>query len=153
MEIIDHNGCIPPDYYEGVLSGLLLRQAPDAPEAVLDISDETKDEEEVDPLKAVLCARCASEVTSLDERIAVSGSHAHSFANPHGFVFEIGCFNSAKGCTPSGPLSNEFTWFMGYSWRLAVCSSCLAHLGWLFVSPGESEFMGLILDHLIIPEG
>jgi len=97
----------------------------------------------------ILCRHCGHLITRASARITVNGSHAHSFANPHGVVFHIGCFSTAEGCGYAGPLSNEFTWFTGYNWRIAVCGACLVHLGWLFVSDSESRFNGLILDQLI----
>jgi len=72
-----------------------------------------------------------------------------SFANPHGIVFEIGCFTAVKGCGYVGPPSDEFSWFAGYDWRVAVCFMCLTHLGWFFSSAGKESFHGLILDRLI----
>ena len=78
----------------------------------------------------------------------MQGAHQHTFANPHGLVFRIGCFRRARGCGYTGPLSNEFSWFRGYSWRIAVCGRCLNQLGWLFVSSADTAFNGLILDQL-----
>ena len=99
----------------------------------------------------ILCRQCLQVITSPTERIEMQGAHQHTFANPHGSVYQIGCFRSAAGCGYAGQSSDEFTWFKGYSWRVAVCGSCLFHLGWLFISPGSQSFNGLILDHLIQP--
>lgn len=97
----------------------------------------------------LLCRRCRRLITRTSERIEMQGAHQHAFANPHGLVFRIGCFQSARGCAYTGPLSPEFSWFMGYSWRIAVCGSCLNHLGWLFVPSTGAAFNGLILDQLV----
>jgi len=83
----------------------------------------------------------------------VDGAHAHTFANPEGIVFEIGCYRDAWGCGYLGPLSPEFTWFAGYVWRIAVCSNCLVHLGWRFSSPDGHFFHGLITNRLIVTGG
>lgn len=107
-------------------------------------SDRNPDAEEV-----LLCRKCFQIVTTSGERINVNGSHHHSFANPHGIVFEIGCFRAAPGCRYSEESSSEFTWFAGFRWKVAVCRSCLSHLGWLFVS-SNSSFNGLILGNLIV---
>jgi len=115
------------------------------------VEDETK-EKESDTGKFILCRRCHQVITSPDERIEMQGAHQHTFANPHGIVYHIGCFKSAAGCGYAGSASDEFSWFKGYSWRVAVCGSCLLHLGWLFISPGSESFNGLILDHLILPD-
>ena len=107
--------------------------------------EQTSDQEEY-----IRCRQCHNVITSPTERIQVQGLHQHTFANPHGIVFEIGCFRSVKGCGHAGPASKEFSWFKGFSWRIAVCIMCLTHLGWLFDSTDEESFHGLILDRLVI---
>lgn len=97
---------------------------------------------------ALCCRACGRVITRSAERTEAGGSHHHTFPNPHGIVFQIGCFREAWGCALTGPLTDEFTWFKGYQWRIAVCGSCLLHLGWLFASIGGSRFFGLILDRL-----
>ncbi|MBW2606015.1 MAG: hypothetical protein JRD05_00120 [Deltaproteobacteria bacterium] len=114
------------------------------------VEDETK-EKEPDIDEYILCRQCLQVITSPAERIEMQGAHQHTFANPNGIVYQIGCFRSASGCGYAGQPSYEFSWFKGYSWRVAVCGSCLFHLGWLFTSPGSESFNGLILDHLIQP--
>jgi len=114
------------------------------------VEDEIE-EKEPDVDKHILCRQCRRIITTPAERIEMQGAHQHTFANPHGSVYQIGCFRSAAGCGYAGQLSDEFSWFTGYSWRVAVCGSCLFHLGWLFISPGRQSFNGLILDHLIHP--
>lgn len=132
---------------------LLLRQAPEDPAASGVVSEvEEESDEETGSHKAVRCAHCGHDVTTLSEQIEISGAHRHSFANPHGFVFEVGCFNSAAGCRSAGSPSGEFTWFAGYNWRLALCGRCLSHLGWYFMSAGSAGFIALVLDRLVIPE-
>jgi hypothetical protein len=99
---------------------------------------------------AILCKNCLHMVTAMEEKIEKSGAHAHTFVNPHGNVFEIGCFRHAPGCVYFGLMTNEFTWFKGYGWRLAGCGACAAHLGWVYISQsGEAMFHGLILSRLI----
>jgi hypothetical protein len=106
--------------------------------------DQISDEDE----ELILCRQCGRPITRPAERIEVAGAHKHTFANPHGIVFEIGCFRSAFGCGYTGPTTGEFTWFQGYRWKVAVCGSCAAHLGWLFTSNGSEAFHGLILDRI-----
>lgn len=96
----------------------------------------------------IRCAACMSIIALDSDRIPVNGAHIHSFANPHGLVFEIGCFRDAFGCHETGLPTDEFTWFSGYLWQIAVCGTCLAHLGWLFTANSRG-FWGLILDRLI----
>jgi hypothetical protein len=107
------------------------------------------DPEETPDDEHIFCRQCYRIITQPNARINVDGAHRHTFANPHGLVFEIGCFKTASGCVHTGFSSDEFTWFKGFSWSVAVCRTCFTHLGWRFVSPSASEFYGLILDHLI----
>ena len=106
-----------------------------------------KDEWSSQPLDAIFCRACGSLVTGRDEKIVVSGSHSHTFFNPAGIVFELGCFRRAPGCRVAGQSTAEFTWFAGYVWRFALCVNCRAHLGWFFEGRDDS-FFGLILSSL-----
>lgn len=99
----------------------------------------------------ILCRQCRNMITGPAEGIWMNGSHRHTFANPVGVVYEIGCFNSATGCRSVGPATGEFTWFSGHLWRVAICAKCLTHLGWHFFSSAGRGFHGLILDRLIEP--
>jgi hypothetical protein len=78
----------------------------------------------------------------------VSGSHRHVFANPYGFVFEIGCFSDAPGAAGRGPVATAFSWFAGTAWQAAVCAACGRHLGWRYDRGDSHFFFGLILDRL-----
>lgn len=97
--------------------------------------------------EALYCKGCGRAVTAKDQAITVQSSFRHTFFNPAGIVFELGCYRQAPGCNPAGPPSTEFSWFAGYSWRLALCSGCQAHLGWCFES-ALARFWGLILNKL-----
>lgn len=100
----------------------------------------------------IICRQCRQAITRPVERMAMQGSHQHTFANPHGIVFEIGCFKDVTGCGYAGAATDEFSWFAGYSWRLCFCSMCLTHLGWIFSSNAGDGFHALILDRIIQPE-
>jgi hypothetical protein len=93
------------------------------------------------------CVACRHPITRQTDRIAVNEKHQHVFANPHGYIYQIGCFGQAPGCVAIGQESSEFTWFPGYTWRVALCGQCLTLLGWSFRRRG-SLFFGLILDKL-----
>jgi len=135
--------CYGSDYLFRVPSD---KQGGEKPELV--VEDQTL-ENALDGEEYILCRTCRHIITSPAERIEVQGSHRHTFANPQGIVYEIGCFRTAAGCGYVGPSTGEFTWFKGYSWRIAACSRCLTHLGWLYISNALPSFNGLILDHLI----
>ena len=100
----------------------------------------------------ILCRQCHQAITKPADRIVVQGSHHHTFANPHGIVFEIGCFRNVEACGYAGAASDDFTWFAGYSWRVCFCVVCLTHLGWMFSREMGDNFHGLILDRLIEPD-
>ena len=104
-------------------------------------------EEGVSPVEAIYCKVCGRVVTSKDQKIAVNGSHTHTFFNPAGIVFELGCFGTASGSYSSGEATSEFTWFANYVWRFALCRGCKSHLGWFFET-NSSSFFGLILVNL-----
>lgn len=113
------------------------------------VSTITKNENDSGGGEEILCGNCLHLVTTGRERIEKNGSHIHTFANPYGNIFEIGCFRHAPGCAYFGPVTSEFTWFKGYGWKLAVCGACTLHLGWVYLpSSGESMFHGLILNRL-----
>ncbi len=108
---------------------------------------EPQDLEAPEAEEVLRCVACGHEITSAAHRISVNGGHHHTFANPAGIVFEIGCFSEARGCANWGRPTEEFTWFKGYAWRFSICARCHAHLGWHYV--GDGGFYGLILAHLI----
>ena len=131
----------------------LLREPADEPGTEGDIAILEKEAEEPSAEEAeyILCRQCRQAITRPEDRFSVQGAHRHTFANPHGIVFEIGCFRSVIGCGYAGAASDEFTWFAGYSWRVCYCTMCLTHLGWVFSSKSGDIFHGLIVDKLIEP--
>ncbi|MCX8043959.1 MAG: cereblon family protein [Desulfobacterota bacterium] len=96
----------------------------------------------------LLCRACGQTITSPRERIDIAGAHRHTFVNPAGIVYEIGCFRNAVGCAFVGPATREWSWFAGYSWKIVVCGACLTHLGWLYLGEGGGSFYGFILSRL-----
>lgn len=99
------------------------------------------------------CIQCRHVITQAKARMDVHGQHRHVFFNPHGHVFELGCFSLAPGCSAIGPRSEEFTWFAGYAWQVAICAHCGLHMGWLYRGVAMSgAFWGLILPNLVEEE-
>lgn len=137
---------IPPS---DLLPYSLLRDLPEQDGSVI-TDDEIHSGEGRD--KKLVCAGCGTVITDQDQRMTVDSKHHHTFFNPAGLVYELGCFRWAPGCLPVGESSAEFSWFAGHVWRVGVCSGCLAHIGWLFES-GESSFFGLIVSRLIEADG
>jgi hypothetical protein len=120
-----------------------FKESPDVSGAAADEADAPESDE------LILCRQCHQFITRPADRIFVGGAHRHVFANPHGMVYEIGCFRTVTGCGSVGGTSTEFAWFAGYAWSVLVCTGCLSHLGWIFIAGGGDRFYGLILDHLI----
>ena len=104
-----------------------------------------------EPDKRLCCKMCGHAITHDKDRIERSGAHTHSFTNPNGLRFHIGCFVGVNGCVEIGESTNEYTWFPGYAWRIALCTSCHKHLGWKFRSDHSDVFHGLILSRLSHP--
>jgi hypothetical protein len=124
-------------------SGRRSEKAGADPDSDPDSAPSTSDEE------AVSCRRCLHVISSRSQQQVVDGAHMHTFANPEGIVFDIACYGNAWGCGYVGPASSEFTWFVGYRWRIAVCANCLTHLGWRFSSPSGNFFHGLIVSRIV----
>lgn len=96
----------------------------------------------------LVCKLCRSKITRQDLGMEVDGSHKHVFFNPHGEVFELGCFASAKNVLPTGPRTDEFTWFPGFEWQAVACTGCVSQLGWRYTGK-NGGFFGLILATLV----
>jgi hypothetical protein len=98
--------------------------------------------------RSILCAACGHAVTAERERISVLEAHEHRFMNPAGLLFHIGCFARAEGCLVIGSPSDDYPWFPGFTWQIALCGACGDHLGWRFQSGEGASFFGLCLDRL-----
>ncbi|KAK2838096.1 hypothetical protein Q5P01_015308 [Channa striata] len=105
------------------------------------------DAEGTSPDTLILCRACGHELavgTSIHfvpSRLALSSRNdtllggrrvtVQLFENPHGLQFEVVTFRKAD-VTPHWPASDHFSWFQGFSWTVATCPRCKAHLGWAF---------------------
>jgi hypothetical protein len=112
---------------------------------------EARNRTEPDEDHHLYCFVCGAAITRIELRIFIGNSHRHTFTNPGGFVYEIGCFSEAEGCEEEGEPTEEFSWFAGYTWHFAFCSGCGTHLGWVYQSATETpgHFFGLILNRLV----
>ncbi len=106
--------------------------------------NETATDKERNPF---LCRVCENEVTDSEHSTVVDGRHEHSFVNPAGIPYRIGCFVDVWGCIVHGIPTREFTWFAGFTWCFCSCARCFTQLGWYYQS-GRGKFFGLILDNL-----
>ena len=126
----------------------LFRPVSTPKKAVPGASPNAQDQTAEAPMEAIVCRQCLNEITSAAQALAIHGSHTHTFANPEGIVFEIGCYQDVWGCGYVGSASAEFTWFSGYMWRIAVCANCHTHLGWRFSASAGHFFHGLITSRI-----
>lgn len=136
--------------YEQILSPLLLKTEPPQSQGPKSYKQTEADTEEHDEEAWFLCRSCHQKITRPSDQIKIQNQHRHTFANPSGVVFEIGCFATAEGFSFMGPASTEFTWFSGFSWRITICASCLNHIGWFFSSNAGDSFFGFIVDQLVL---
>lgn len=113
----------------------------------LELDDQSAGKTENDD-NFLLCKQCRHRISHASERVRVQGAHRHTFVNPQGFIFEIGCFANAPGCRQVGLATDDFSWFKGRWWKIAVCGNCRIHIGWLYLSTSLPGFYGLILDRI-----
>jgi hypothetical protein len=107
-----------------------------------------KIDDDSDEKRALCCAECRHPITRQRDRTEKNGQHHHVFANPHGYMYQIGCFAQAPGCLTTGGETSYFSWFPGYTWQIAICGNCLTLLGWAFRGT-DNQFFGLIVDKLV----
>ena len=114
-----------------------------------EVSENTDDSGKIQPSddKKVFCRKCHGTVADIQDRIRINNSDYHLFSNPLGIYFRVLCFSRADGVFTITEYVEEHTWFSGYSWSIALCRNCNAHLGWHYKS-GDSVFYGLIADRL-----
>lgn len=98
-----------------------------------------------------VCGHCHHVICKREARTTFGDAFEHTFFNPHGILFQIGCFTQAPGTRLQGTPSNDFSWFPGFYWQAVSCRSCDQHLGWFFTGSG-SAFYGLILPRLVFLE-
>jgi cereblon len=115
-------------------------------------SPQHEPEEETGEERIFVCARCETEIASRRWLFAMrAASYVQVFPNPYGHMKVIYTFRDAEALRVTGTPTTEFTWFEGYTWRIAYCAACNRHLGWLFEALGASEplqFYGLLKDEL-----
>jgi hypothetical protein len=114
-------------------------------EAQRDESVTTKDE------RWLCCRSCATRIAPV-AAILPEGERPLVFANPQGLVFELVLLGRAQALRLVGSATQEFTWFQGYAWRVALCDGCGIHLGWRFEAVAGSSppvFFGLLRRELI----
>jgi hypothetical protein len=117
----------------------MLQKAPEA---------EKKTDADAGTDDAIYCAQCGHLLTRMRWAVDMDG-HERVFINPAGRVFRISCFKEAPGADDEGTPTEEYSWFPGYAWNLAICRGCGVHLGWRFEGTAvPAVFFGLIKSAL-----
>lgn len=148
MGLLMHDKYILKQVFNPTIDREYLLKGEVSGEIYSSIEDEDK-EETVDKKWHILCAECSQAITGDSERIEINGAHEHTFVNPSGIIFQIGCFARVSGTNISGEVTEQWSWFKGYGWRIVCCGRCSTHLGWVYMSGGEIRFFGLILSRLL----
>jgi len=117
------------------------------------VPGETVHDESVtsDDERWLCCKNCGTSI-ALVSAILPEGEMPLVFANPHGVVFELVLLGHAQALRLIGSRTEEFSWFQGYAWRVALCGGCGIHLGWRFeaVRGGSPAlFFGLLRSGLV----
>ncbi|XP_030034498.1 protein cereblon isoform X2 [Manduca sexta] len=84
--------------------------------------------------KSVLCcSSCMGEIARREHIFAMSSEGVHSnYTNLGGYMHDIVTVSRAVNTELNGSPSAEYSWFPGYTWTIALCQSCMAHVGWRF---------------------
>ncbi|XP_041968868.1 protein cereblon-like [Aricia agestis] len=104
--------------------------------------------------KSVLCCTsCAAEIARREHIFAMSSEGVHSnYTNLGGYMHDVVTVSRATNTQLSGAPSAEFSWFPGYTWTIAHCHTCMAHVGWRFDAQERSlrpqRFYGLCRNYV-----
>ncbi|XP_047027298.1 protein cereblon-like [Helicoverpa zea] len=84
--------------------------------------------------KSVLCcSSCMTQIARREHLFAMSSEGVHSnYTNLGGYMHDLLTVREVSNVRAAGPSSEEYSWFPGYSWTVAHCRLCAAHVGWRF---------------------
>ncbi|RDD39935.1 Protein cereblon [Trichoplax sp. H2] len=94
------------------------------------------------------CSTCQSPITDKKNIFSMSmNGPMSSFVNPGGYVHDTFTVRKVSNIVTIGQKSLQYSWFPGYAWTIAQCSSCHQHMGWKFTATKHSlnpkQFYGL----------
>ena len=100
----------------------------------------------------LVCLDCRAVITSRESALSLDReSPERVLFNPAGIVMRVLTVRHATGLELVGGRTDEFTWFDGYTWRIALCRDCGQHLGWLYEALDDrtpASFWGLLVERL-----
>ncbi|KAJ4822785.1 hypothetical protein Tsubulata_020512 [Turnera subulata] len=89
----------------------------------------------LESLDLIQCKNCRSVIARRSDMLVMSTEGPlGAYVNPHGFVHEVMTLNKANGLVLIGRPSAEYSWFPGYAWTIANCSTCERQIGWRFTA-------------------
>ncbi|GAA33019.2 cereblon [Clonorchis sinensis] len=105
---------------------------------------------------ACVCVLCDCNITSSRHIICLAQEGSfQTYVNPAGVLHDIVTVSQVTHNSVSlvGSPSEEYSWFPGYSWTIANCTSCSHHLGWLFNAVKDElrprRFWGIRRDAIV----
>ncbi len=98
--------------------------------------------------KGICCRNCHARITQAKYAVEVEGQHQHTVTNPNGITFKISLYRHAE-CHAQTEAMSDYSWFVGYEWRIVTCPDCQQHIGWSYQKGHSLDFYGLISDKLI----
>lgn len=107
------------------------------------------------------CKRCKTQIASYSDIFAMAKGNVNAnYCNPAGYIHETLTVHktSEDALVIVDRPSTEFSWFPGYAWQIAVCSTCQSHIGWKFSALTKhlkpKSFYGLSCKSLqVSPQG
>lgn len=86
----------------------------------------------------IRCKTCEALIARRTDMLVMSNEGPlGAYVNPHGYVHEVMTLNKANGLVVIGYPVQEFSWFPGYAWSIAECSTCESQMGWLFTATNK----------------
>lgn len=86
----------------------------------------------------VRCKNCQIVVARRTDMLVMSNEGPlGAYVNFHGFVHEVMTLQKANGLALIGSPQKEYSWFPGYAWTIATCSTCETQLGWLYTATNK----------------
>ena len=122
---------------------------------IQDFGEESSVIDEVDSTESptIRCAWCRQELSDTASIFSLWGQSTHSaFANPNGQLKVVITFQQVRNYLADSYVTDDFTWFAGYSWQIIYCNTCKAHIGWKYHSIENRKpamFYGLLEKALL----
>lgn len=106
------------------------------------------------------CMACNKEIANSQDVITMTKDGVEaSYCNQNGFVHGTVTVSSIdeESLFIEEQASTKFSWFPGYSWRIAYCNQCGRHKGWKFKAVKRDlqpdSFYGLSRNSVILRKG